>query len=137
MLGRQQPRGNVHWIAYSDHMRDDYRSGIAASDAVIAKNPDVVRRFVKATYRGYESMAADPEGSADIMVKIYPVLDRAVVLQQIKEISELLRDEATRGRPLGWMLPERIASTRSFIDTAFELKGAVKAEDIYTNEFLN
>ena len=45
---------NVGWIEYSDYGLDAYGSGLATTEDMIQKRPDVVKRFLKATYRGYQ-----------------------------------------------------------------------------------
>ena len=73
---------------------------------------------------------------ADILVKMFPVVDRAIALQQIKEIGELIQDPQAKQNGLGFIRDDRIRSTISFVDKAYDLKGKVRAEDVFTNEFL-
>jgi NitT/TauT family transport system substrate-binding protein len=127
---------HVGWIEYSDYGLDAYGSGLATTDDMIRKHPDEVRRFLHATYRGYQFAAANPEAAADIMVKMYPTVDRAVALQQIREINALLVDPSARDKGLGYLRDDRMGHTVAFVDKAFGLGGKVKASDLYTNDFL-
>ena len=89
----------VNWIEYSDYGLNAYGSGFATTEEIINKRPDLVKRFLRASYKGYEFAIANPEQAADIMVKVFPTVDRAVVLQQIKDISNLLcRHRGSRPR---------------------------------------
>ncbi|HEV7367773.1 ABC transporter substrate-binding protein [Arenibaculum sp.] len=127
---------DIGWIEYADHGLDMYGSGIVTSDALIEKDPDLVKRFVAATYRGYDFVIEDPETATDILLKQYPVLDRDITAQQVREIAELIQDPAAAGEPLGRFGPERMRSTAAFIDKAFDLGGKVGADDIFTDRFV-
>lgn len=126
----------VAWIEYSDFGLNAYGSGFAAREAYIAQKPDVVRKFLRAAYRGYEFAQANPEQAADIMVKAFPTVDRAVALQQIREINELIVDPEVRQNGMGYLRDDRMRSTVGFLERAYDVKGKVQAGDMYTNELL-
>jgi NitT/TauT family transport system substrate-binding protein len=127
---------NVAWIEYSDFKLNAYGSGFAAHEELIEKKPEVLKRFLRAAYRGYEYARANPAGGADIMVKMFPTLDRSVALDQINDINELIADKDVVGKPRGYLRDDRMQSTVSFVDQAFDLKGKVKPADTYTNALL-
>jgi NitT/TauT family transport system substrate-binding protein len=126
----------VAWIEYRDYKLDAYGSGFAVRDDLIDKKPEVLRNFLRLSYRGYELARGNPDKAADIMVKMFPTLDRSVVLDQIREINELIVDKDVSGKGLGYLRDDRMGSTISFIDTAFDLKGKIKPSDAYTNALL-
>jgi NitT/TauT family transport system substrate-binding protein len=126
----------VAWIEYSDFGLNAYGSGFAVREAYLAQKPDVVRKFLRASYRGYEYAMANPEQAADLMVKAFPTVDRAVALQQIREIGELIVDPDVRQSGLGFQREDRMRSTIGFLEKAFDLKSKVQVGDIYTNELL-
>jgi len=126
----------VNWLEYSDFGLNAYGSGFAATEETIRTKPDLVRRFLKASYQGYEFAQANPEQAADIMVKMYPTVDRGVALEQIRDISELLVDPQSPDRRLGYLREDRIAATTAFVDKAFGLAGKIKPEQTYTNDLL-
>jgi NitT/TauT family transport system substrate-binding protein len=127
----------IAWMEYSAYGLNAYGSGFATTEDIIQKRPDLVRKFLRAAYRGYEFSIANPDAAADIMVKMYPTVDRAVALQQIREINDLVRDASATDRALGYLREDRIRSTVDFVDKAFALNGKVKPADIYTNDLLN
>ena len=121
----------VGFLNYSDFNFDILGSGIVTSDKVIAENPDKVRRFVTATYRGYAYANANPEEATDYLLKQFPVLDRDVTLQQVKETVDLM---AGSGK-LGMIDPAQVQRTIEFVGPAYGID-SVTAEDLYTNDFL-
>jgi NitT/TauT family transport system substrate-binding protein len=126
----------IGWINYSDYGMNVFGAGIATREELLKNKPDLVRKFLTATYKGYAFAIAQPEQAADIMVKLFPNADRGIALQQIREIDDLIVDPEVRDRGLGYMRDDRMRSTVQFIGKAFELNGSVKAEDTFTNDFL-
>jgi len=127
---------NVAWIEYADFGLNAYGSGFAATEELIAKRADALRKFLQASYKGYQFALANPDQAADIMVKAYPTVDRNVALQQIKDINVLVVDPQAKDKGLGHMRDDRMSSTVQFVDKAFGLSGKVKVQDIYTNTLL-
>ncbi|GMU73020.1 MAG: ABC transporter substrate-binding protein [Burkholderiales bacterium] len=127
---------DVGWIEYADFGLNAYGSGFVTTDDVIAKRGEALRKFLQASYKGYEFAIRNPEQAADIMVRSYPTVDRAVVLAQIRDIIVLVVDPQAKDQGLGYMRDDRMASTVQFVDKAFSLAGKVKPQDVYTNALL-
>jgi len=119
------------WIEYRSFGLDMYGSGLVASDTLIAKDPDLVKKFVAATYRGYAFVLANPDQARDLMVKKFPTLDRDVTGAQIAELATLMRGPGT----LGALSEERMASTMQVINRGYQLEGKVAVQDLYTQQF--
>jgi NitT/TauT family transport system substrate-binding protein len=137
-LRKQAKAGGValDWVRYSDLGLNAYGSGFAARDEYISKKPEVVRNFLRASYRGFEFARSNPDQAADIAVKMFPTLDRAVVAEQIREINDLISDATVADKGLGYLREDRMRSTLSFLDKAFNLDGKIKLDDVYTNDLL-
>lgn len=126
----------IGWLDYADFGLDMYGSGIVTSDAFIEENPDVVEKFVQATYRGYAYTIANPAETTEILLGVYSTLDPVITAQQVAEVASLIVDPAAQNTKLGWLRADRIASTFEFIDQAFNLDGETRAEDLYTVRFI-
>ena len=59
---------------------DFYSPVIITSERVIEENPDLIRRFLKATARGYLDAITDPQGAVDSLEKVAGGLDRQLLL---------------------------------------------------------
>jgi NitT/TauT family transport system substrate-binding protein len=119
-------------IGYADFGYDVYGSGIAARDALIARDPGLVRRFLAATYRGYAEAAHDPAAALADIRRHYPLLDPAVTAQQIAETAALMAAAGGAHR----FDPARIGNTIHFIQAAGLPGGALPASALYTNAYL-
>jgi NitT/TauT family transport system substrate-binding protein len=119
-------------IEYSRFNLDIYGSGLVTTDQLIAQEPQLVQDFVSATYRGYAWVQDHQEEATDIMLRQFPVLDRAVTAQQVAEISELIRSPGT----MGGMQEAKVANTLAFLAAAYDVKPGLTAADVYTSRFI-
>jgi NitT/TauT family transport system substrate-binding protein len=124
------------WIEYSAYGLDSYGSGFTAREETIARKPEVLSNFLRMSYRGYDFARTNPEQAADIMVKLFPTVDRAIVLEQIQDINQLIVDKRAADKGLGYLREDRMKSSFAFISNAFDLKDKVALGDIYTNTLL-
>ncbi|HEX7909637.1 MAG TPA: ABC transporter substrate-binding protein [Paraburkholderia sp.] len=127
-----QQLGHVY---YRDFGLDMMGNGIVTTDTFVAQHSDVVKRFLDATYRGYALMREHPQQAADAIAAQYPVLDKAILLQQIVETNGLIVDDPA-GHKIGWLRPARMDATAAFVSRAFGTGAKVKAVDVYTNRFV-
>ncbi len=127
---------SIGWLDYADFGLDMNGNGIVTSDRVIEESPDVVEKFVQATYRGYAYTIANPAETTAILLSVYSTLDPVITAQQVAEVASLIVDPSAQNTNLGWLRADRIASTIEFLDQAFDLDGKVRAEDLYTNRFV-
>jgi NitT/TauT family transport system substrate-binding protein len=121
---------------YRDFGLDMMGNGLVTTDSFVAQHPDVVKRFVAATYRGYALMREHPQEAADAIAAQYPVLDKTILLQQIVETNGLIADDPAAHK-MGWLRPARMEATAAFVARAFNTGAKVKASDLYTNRFVD
>jgi NitT/TauT family transport system substrate-binding protein len=127
---------SVGWLEYADYGVDMYGSGIVSSDPFIQENPDIVEKFIQATYRGYAYAIANPGRATEILLNAYSTLDPVITAQQVTETVDLIIDPTADNLNLGWFREDRMLNTMEFIDRAFNLDGEIRAEDIYTDRFV-
>lgn len=75
---------------------DYYTPVLATSESQIAKNPELVKAFMKATTKGYQYAIDHPEEAAAILTKAVPDLDAELVLASQKWLSPKYKDDAAR-----------------------------------------
>ena len=83
-------------FAYSKYGTNTVGLTIFTNNDLIKDNPDLVRRFVKATVRSFEAAMKDPEASIKAGQKVKPDLETALSLAQLKVGIGLMKTEATR-----------------------------------------
>jgi NitT/TauT family transport system substrate-binding protein len=119
-------------LKFADWGLPDYGDGVITHLDTYKKNPDLIRRFVKASIRGINHTFMEIEKAADIAVKHFPMTDKATLLTQLKTIRPLIYI------PVGWQDPKVIEALR---DINVKFGGLPEAKNIplnkfFTNEFL-
>lgn len=111
-------------------------NGIVVNDSLLESNPDLVKRFVEATIRGFLYMFENPEEAADIVLKYAPESNPAVTIREIEEAAKLITRDGNAGQSLGWMSEE---SQQQTVDNAIEFGEAdasLTPADVFTNDFV-
>jgi NitT/TauT family transport system substrate-binding protein len=109
---------------------------IVANDELIAANPDLVRRFVKATVRSFEAAQKEPEASVKAGQKAKADLDTDLSMAQLKVGLGLMRSEATKDLPTGAFALKDWEDTVELMTKYQDLKTDRKAPDFFSNDFL-
>lgn len=123
----------IGMIKYRDFGLDMYGSGFVTTEQMLADKPEVVDKFLDASYRGYEYMAEHADEAAELIVKQYPTLEKEIVLEQIKQINALVRDPGAENKDLGFVRADRMEKTMGFVREAFVVDDSIKTDDLYRN----
>ena len=122
---------------YNDHGLDLYGGAILTTRAYIARNPDVVRRVVAASIRGFLSQAADPAGAMEILRRVEPLTDVALELARHRLTMErLVVTDHVRRNGISSVVPARLEKSLEAVQQAFNLPPTFQAAQLYTPEFL-
>ncbi len=90
---------------------DGYGYSVFVSDKLIAAQPDVAKRFVKAYVAAAKAALADPKDVAKAMKAVFPEMDEALVEQQFMTIVPLIQNEITEKEGFGTLDKARLAKT--------------------------
>lgn len=127
----------VKHMLLADHGLDIYANGIGAREAFIEKNPDVVRRFVRAALRGWKDALADPEEAARLQVQYVKTLNPQIIVEELAVVRRLAVVPDTQKHGLGWIDSAKLKRTVEFVNANFDVAGKrLRAEDIYRPGYL-
>ncbi|MDC8785245.1 ABC transporter substrate-binding protein [Roseateles koreensis] len=126
----------VGMLRYRDFNLNIYGNGIVTNEKLIASNPELVKRFVAATFRGYDYMRKNPDEAADLIAASAKLSTKSILLQQIKETALLMVDEGADNKKLGYIRADRMHGTIEFAKKAFQVTAAVRGAEVYTNRFI-
>lgn len=122
-------------LRFSDFGLSVLGAGFMTSEQQLKERPDVLRRLLQATNRGFEDARKNPEEAAGIMLKAFKVpVDRSVLVQQIRATVEAAT--APPGRPLGWQSDELWKSTLDILVESGSIKEKRPLGEYYTNTLL-
>lgn len=112
---------------------DWYTPVLVTSEAMIAKDPDVVRAFVGATAAGYELSRTDPKAAAAALLAAAPELDAKLVKASAEYLASRYGD---KGQPWGRQDVKVWTDFTKFLRTAKLLSADVDPKKVFTNDFL-
>ena len=115
----------------------DFYSGVYfVTEAMIRKQPDMIRKFLDATLRGWEEAFRDPAATAKLVVeKYYPEGSVSQQTESLKVFKFLARLAEGRKR-LGWMEKEYWAKGIDILYKFKQIDRKIPADDVFTLEFL-
>lgn len=113
----------VHW--YSDT--------IVVPEALIESDPELVERFLRATFKGMEYMIAHPDEALEITMQYAEVQDESVQQAMLTASIPLIYSSEPR---IGWMEEEKWFGMREDLFEMQQIRTLVPMKEIYTMEFL-
>ncbi|MBI2371763.1 MAG: ABC transporter substrate-binding protein [Deltaproteobacteria bacterium] len=125
-------------LSYGDHGVNVLAHGIIVSQKVLQEQPDMVRKFLAATARGYAAARANPDEAVAALKKRFPQsqVPNEIIRKQLVLSLELLQTRRTEGRPWGWMAREDWEATQDLLHQYAGLERKVPVTTFYTNEYL-
>ncbi|MBI3078018.1 MAG: ABC transporter substrate-binding protein [Deltaproteobacteria bacterium] len=137
LLERDAARvGGVNVMVFADFGLQLYSNGIAVTEDHLKRNPDMIRRFVTASVKGFRYAFEHPDEAVELLVKRHPIVNRALAKAEVEIVKDLVLSEEARQHGIGYISPERMQITRDIIAQAYNVKTEIPLEDLYTNEFL-
>jgi len=134
----QQKGVKTNFFLFADQGYPPYTQAITTTQDMVAKKPDVVARFVKATLEGWKSFMASPAPAAELIKKDSPNMTDgqiAFAVQRMKEMQVVTGGDAAR-LGIGAMTDERWKKTAEFMVAAGLLKPGTDWKRAYTTQFV-
>lgn len=116
-----------------DKRLDYYTPVIISNETLLNDNPELAKKFMKATTEGYQFAIDNPEEAAKILVKHAPEIDGELAIESQKFLASKYKDDAPRW---GEMKDEVWNNYTAFLKEYGLINKDLKPEDAYTNEFL-
>jgi NitT/TauT family transport system substrate-binding protein len=109
---------------------------LAAHEDTLRDKPDLVKRFVKATNRGWEESVKHPAEAAKIGKKHFPLAEEHLLKAKFEQVGPLMHTDATMGKPTGWMAQSDWEGTISVLKELAGMKSTEPVTAFYTNDFI-
>jgi NitT/TauT family transport system substrate-binding protein len=121
---------------YTDYGFKMYSNGLIAADKLIKEDPDLVRRFVQATFKGIKYANDHPDEGAQILVKHVPEINLAAAKMGIELACQILWTDEAKANGIGYMTKEMWELTQKNMVDFMGLKQTFPVDELFTNEFL-
>ena len=127
----------VNFMPFRKFGLDIYSMTFWANESRLEKDAKVVRSFLKAAYRGFWATRKDREAAYKSLMKAHPILDKQVTRLQIDTlVDSMIEWDRWEKEGAGNIQAAKMKLTLDTIREGFKVKAALKAQDLYTNDFL-
>lgn len=108
---------------------------ILASDDMIQKDPELIRKFVAATLRSLAEVRDDPKAAAQAYIEAQPSYqDREELVTKV--LTYYAKNVYPGQEVLGQFDPARVSELQDFYLEQGIINAKVQADDVFTNEFV-
>ena len=128
----------ANFFLLADDGYPPYTGAITTTQETVAKRPDIVARFVKATMEGWKSYLENPAPGNEIIKKENPNMTDGQIaygIEKMKEMKVITGGEAARSG-IGAMSDERWKKTANFMRSYGLLKSDTDYRKAYTLQFI-
>lgn len=116
-----------------DENLDFYTPVIIVSETTIKENPEMIKKFLSATSKGYIFAINNPTEAAQILLKYAPELDKNIVVESQKYLASQYQADSPKWGEMNeklWKNFSKWMLDNNLINKQFDYQNA------YTNEFL-
>ncbi|MGI6422271.1 MAG: ABC transporter substrate-binding protein [Syntrophomonadaceae bacterium] len=126
---------DLNFIPIADEIKalDFYTPVLIANEDKIARDPDLISSFLKATARGYQYAIESPKEAADILLQRVPELDPELVRASQQYLAGQYQAEAA-----AWGVMN-LEVWKNYVDFMYEnklIEKNIDASQAFTNDFL-
>ncbi len=128
---------DLTYLRYSDYGVSLLGGGLIAHEKTIKNRGAMLRKFVKATMKGFAEALKDPEKSIVNLMKRAPmtVSKKNIALENLTMSLSLLHTKRSKGKPIGWMDRGDWESTIHLLAKYRKMK-PLAVDRYYTNDFI-
>jgi NitT/TauT family transport system substrate-binding protein len=126
--------GSLNWKEIG---LNSYGNSIIVNGAFLEKNPKLAEDFVRITQKAYAACVADFEPCLKVLLEQVSGLDREEQLMQWRRVKELMTDEFTTTKGLGWIDGERMKKDYDLVQTYLGIEKPFAVETTFTTRLLD
>lgn len=125
-------------LGYADAGVSVPSHGIIASLKTIESKPDLVKRFLAATVKGWVAAKADPDAAIQAMVRAVPLMQgkEQVLKTEFTGYLAYLDTPATKGKPFGWQSADDWKKSEQILVQYMDVKAQPSVDVYYTNDYV-
>jgi NitT/TauT family transport system substrate-binding protein len=102
-----------------------------------AKNQDILRRFLRASQRGWEYSDKNRKEAAEIFIKHAKAFNMEIALLEIDGTMTILRTKHSEGKPLFWSAKEDWQESQDLLEKFAKMPPEKDMAKYYTNDYLS
>ncbi|MBK5958343.1 hypothetical protein CCR97_08975 [Rhodoplanes elegans] len=120
-----------------DYGLDIYSNSIGTTEEYLTKNPDVVKKFVRASLRGWQYALANPKEAAQIQIQYVKALNPDIVAEEVEILKRIAVTPEVEKKGFGTVSLDTMKRTVDFMNKNVDIPGEkLTAEQIWRPGFL-
>lgn len=120
-----------------DYGLDIYSNSIGTTEEYLTKNPDVVKKFVRASLRGWQYALANPKEAAQIQIQYVKALNPDIVAEEVEILKRIAVTPEVEKKGFGTVSADTMKRTVDFMNKNVDIPGEkLTAEQIWRPGFL-
>ena len=123
-------------LLYADMGVNTQGVSLFTTNALLQKNPDQVRRFVRASVRSTQAAEQHPKAIVDAGLRAKPEEDRALFADQLKAGTSVFYAPSDSKHRLGFMMPADWEGALDLMKRYQDLVTTMPASEFYTDAVL-
>ena len=138
ILARQGKGDPVHFLNFADWGLKMLGYGLFVHRETLSKKQDFIRRFLKATTRGWQESAKNVDETVRIALQCAPGNEKRAesVKLQFQETLKLLHTPNTKNKPLGWVSNKDLSTSQDVLINTGAISEKLPLDRYHTNEFI-
>jgi NitT/TauT family transport system substrate-binding protein len=114
-----------------------YANSIGVNEDFLKKDPETVKKFVRAALRGWKDTFVNPQEAAQIQLQYVKALDPQIIVEEIDILRRVAITPEVQTHGFGYVTAERMKNSVNFINKNIDVPGEkLTAEQIYVPGFL-
>jgi len=131
---RKAMGNDVGFFLWSNYGFDAYAHSYITSDETIQKRPEMLKKFLKVSYRAWQYALENPVEAIDILAKHHPI-DKTEYVASLKVIMEFFKTDRYKNIGIGYIDPVRIKTTYDLVNE-FQKPLSFQVNECFDNRFL-
>jgi NitT/TauT family transport system substrate-binding protein len=128
---------DIGYFMYKDYGLQLYGNSVAASPRFLKEKPDAVRGFLRATIKGLQDVARDPELGVKAALAFEPLLNADIERERLRvALNCCILTESVRKSGYGDMDPERLGKMIAIISKAYNLPRQPTVAEVFDPSYL-
>ena len=136
MFEKAMGQGKLRMLRWADYGFDPYAISIITSGEKVKSDPEMLRGFLEASYRGWQDVFEDPEAALAIFKKRVPELDVPTTRLALPLILDLLRTTRYDEHGIGYIDREKMCKTVSVVNENMQLPRKPTCDEVYDTSLL-
>jgi NitT/TauT family transport system substrate-binding protein len=128
---------DIAYFMYKDYGLQLYGNSVAASRSFLKQHPDAVRGFLRATVKGLQDIAHDPELGVTAALAFEPLLNADIERERLRVAMRCcIITDNVRKSGYGDVDPERLGKVIAIIAKAYNLPRQPSVAEVFDPSFL-